>query len=115
MIMSFCLDYLSTIADNGQDDGNNVEDTHTVLVVSPLKSLMKSQVADLLEKGVSAVALLKETTADVYDNIEKGDFSVVFASPEILQKKGPLLLSNPEFRLRICGIFVDEVHIVKQW
>jgi superfamily II DNA helicase RecQ len=112
----FCWDYLLKIAEDGQNDSpTEIPERHTALVVSPLKSLMNSQVSDLTDKGISAAALLKESTSEIYDNIASGKYSIIFASPEILQKKGPSLLSNPVFRERICGIFVDEVHVVKQW
>ena len=83
----------------------------TALLVSPLKLLMKSQVADLSKLvGGGRVDLLKETTVEGYNNIEKGDYSIVFANPEILQEKKPSLLSNSVFCRRICGIFIGEVH-----
>ncbi|XP_072037427.1 probable ATP-dependent DNA helicase RecS [Amphiura filiformis] len=115
----FCWDYLHKIASRGTDQSvsctTDIPERHSALVVSPLKSLMNTQVAELTEKGINAVALLKETTSDIYADIGRGKYSIIFASPEILQKKGPSLLSNPVFRERVCGIFVDEVHVVKQW
>lgn len=86
------------------------------LVVSPLISLMKDQVAALSQAGVNA-AFLNSTLGpreqqEVLDGIRIGLFSLVYVAPE--------RLDTPEFAQAIADnppalVAVDEAHCVSQW
>ena len=76
---------------------------------SPINALVDDQISKLKAKGISASFL-----GDV--NIENQNLSIIFASPEsILQGNGSGRDKILSLRDRICGIFVDECHIVPQW
>ncbi len=86
------------------------------IVVSPLISLMKDQVDNLLDNGVWAVGLNSTLTAAQLAAAEKdiaqGQASIVYVTPE--------RLADPKFRellrSRKVELFVvDEAHCVSQW
>lgn len=82
---------------------------YVALVISPIKALVDDQVRKLKEKGIFAANL---QDVDITD--EK--LSIIFASPEsILEKNATGRDKILSMRGRICGIFVDECHIVPKW
>lgn len=89
---------------------------HVVVVVSPLVSLMKDQVSSLRGLGISAVSLSDIKDEEIKD-IEKGNFSVVYGTPEAWLKceRWRKLLSSSIYNSKLCGIAVDEAHVIKQW
>ncbi|MFL5341174.1 MAG: RecQ family ATP-dependent DNA helicase [Gemmataceae bacterium] len=86
------------------------------VVVSPLISLMKDQVDNLLANGIWAVGMNSTLTAPQQAAAEKdivlGRASIVYATPE--------RLADPRFRALFRGkkvelFVVDEAHCVSQW
>lgn len=86
------------------------------LVISPLISLMKDQVAALNQVGVYAAYLNSSLTQGQYfkalDFARKGKYKIIYVAPERL-----LTDSFLDFAVNadISCISVDEVHCVSQW
>ena len=87
-----------------------------VLVITPLRALMRDQVAHLSAHGIPAAFIDSETTdterAAIYQAAREGRIRLLYVAPE--------RLSSPEFlrfaqTLRIRLVAVDEAHCVFQW
>ena len=61
----------------------------TLIVVSPLQSLMEDQCNRMKDIGISSIALLYENSEDdsILKNVREGVYSLVYASPECLLGK----------------------------
>lgn len=86
------------------------------VVISPLISLMKDQVQQLVELGVDAVYLNSSLSAAEYrDNvslISSGKIKLVYVAPETLTMEKTLnLLSS----VKVDCITVDEAHCISEW
>lgn len=86
------------------------------LVLSPLISLMKDQVAGLSQAGVPAAyinsSLDAEEYREVYRRIRRGDCKLLYIAPERLQAEGFRRLLE---ELPVSLVAVDEAHCVSQW
>ncbi len=86
------------------------------LVVSPLISLMKDQVAALNEAGIRAAYINSSLTdgqmRKAMDNIRKGVYTLVYVAPERLLTRQFAALAD---QIHIPLIAVDEAHCVSQW
>lgn len=86
------------------------------LVISPLISLMKDQVATLNQAGIHAAYLNSSLTAAQYykalDFAKQGRYPIIYVAPERLETEGFL-----DFALntKIAMVAVDEAHCVSQW
>lgn len=86
------------------------------LVISPLISLMKDQVAALNQAGIHAAYLNSSLTAGQYYKAlslaKEGRYPIIYVAPERLETEGFL-----DFALhaRIAMVAVDESHCVSQW
>ncbi len=86
------------------------------LVISPLISLMKDQVAAVSQAGIPSAYLNSSLTADQYREVwrraKNGAYKIIYVAPE--------RLTSPDF-LRLAGeaeislLAVDEAHCVSQW
>ena len=63
---------------------NQTDISSVCLVVAPLVSLMKGQVAGLKSRGIAAAIIGSESTAAEMKNIRLGRFNLLFGSPEAL-------------------------------
>jgi ATP-dependent DNA helicase RecQ len=86
------------------------------LVVSPLMALMEDQVSDLNSRGIRAMSLSgklnQEELIRKLDNVEFGNYSFLYLSPERLQQE---LVINRIKNLNINLIAIDEAHCISQW
>ncbi|MHA2940228.1 ATP-dependent DNA helicase RecQ [Vibrio sp. RC27] len=86
------------------------------LVISPLISLMKDQVDQLVANGVAAAcvnsSLSRETLISVYQSINSGELKLLYVSPErVLMDDFIGRLANTELSM----IAIDEAHCISQW
>ncbi|KUJ00538.1 ATP-dependent DNA helicase RecQ [Vibrio sp. MEBiC08052] len=86
------------------------------LVISPLISLMKDQVDQLVANGVAAAcinsSMSKEALIETYQRMNAGTLKLVYVSPE------RVLMADFIERLRqiqVAMIAVDEAHCISQW
>ena len=86
------------------------------LVVSPLISLMRDQVAALIQNGVRAAYLNSSLTARQYSlallNARKGVYKIIYVAPERLLTDSFLDFAC---QTHIAQVVVDEAHCVSQW
>ena len=87
------------------------------LVISPLQSLMKDQVDNLVKRGISdAVALngLLDVIerANVLERIENGSASILYIAPESLRSR---TIERVLMKRNIVRIVVDEAHCFSSW
>jgi ATP-dependent DNA helicase RecQ len=86
------------------------------LVVSPLISLMKDQVAALVSAGVPAAFINSSLTAaqyrEAFRRAEAGRYKIIYVAPERLATEDFLRFAACR---RISLVAVDEAHCVSQW
>ena len=86
------------------------------IVISPLISLMKDQVEQLVDYGINAVMLNSSLDSDVYrdnlDEIRSGRVKLLYLAPETLfLERTQNLLS----KVKISCFAVDEAHCISEW
>lgn len=88
----------------------------TTLVISPLISLMKDQVDNLNSLGINAAYISGgndfEEVKNIIRKFIKGEFKLLYVSPERLENK--YFLDNID-KANITQIVVDEAHCVSMW
>lgn len=86
------------------------------LVISPLISLMKDQVAALNQAGIHAAFLNSSLTPRQYDlalsYAKQGRYPIIYAAPERLMTESFLAFA---LNAQIAMVAVDEAHCVSQW
>jgi len=86
------------------------------IVITPLISLMKDQVAHLNEKELAAAAIYSGMHPDAieqaYNQAVYGRLKFLYVSPERLQTDAFLEALK---RMKVCLIAVDESHCISQW
>ena len=86
------------------------------LVISPLISLMKDQVASLEAAGISAGFLNSSQTLEesrqVWGRVRRGECRLLYIAPERLENQRFLELAAA---LEIPLVAVDEAHCISQW
>ncbi len=86
------------------------------LVISPLISLMKDQVAALVQSGIAAAfinsSLTVGQTALALRRLQEGQYRIVYVAPERLHTERFLQAIR---NMKIALVAVDEAHCVSQW
>lgn len=86
------------------------------IVVSPLISLMKDQVAALNAAGIHAAFINSSLTEGQYrkamEFAARGRYKIIYAAPERLMTDSFLALVN---QVEISMVAVDEAHCISQW
>lgn len=86
------------------------------LVITPLISLMKDQVENLVKRDIKAMAVHSGMTRDEIDvalnNCIYGDYKFLYLSPERLATE---LFKARLNKMRVNLIAVDEAHCISQW
>jgi len=86
------------------------------IVISPLISLMKDQVAGLRESNIPAVFINSSLSAEEYDEALKrvisGYYKIVYVAPERLESGDFIDFAE---QANISLLAVDEAHCVSQW
>jgi ATP-dependent DNA helicase RecQ len=86
------------------------------VVVSPLISLMKDQVAALTEAGVPAAFVNSSLTGDeirsIYSGAHRGAYKLLYVAPERLDAGGFAALAQD---VPVSLVAVDEAHCISQW
>lgn len=87
------------------------------VVISPLQSLMKDQVDNLEQKGITEAVTINGALdpidrAKAYERVEDGSASILYISPESLRSKSieTLLLKR-----NIVRFVIDEAHCFSSW
>ena len=88
----------------------------TVIVVSPLISLMKDQVEALHQAGLPAAFINSTLTSSEYRKIEsealKGTYKLIYIAPERLENPNFFRFLND---ISVTMVTIDEAHCVSQW
>jgi ATP-dependent DNA helicase RecQ len=88
----------------------------TVVVISPLISLMKDQVDAARENNISAAflnsSLAPREAAEVYASLRSGSLDLLYIAPERLQAEG--FLSTLKV-LDVSLFAIDEAHCISEW
>lgn len=96
-----------------------VEKTSIVMVVSPLIALMKDQSMSFTSKGITAgyVSDKESTNKETRRKILRGEFQLVFISPEalFLATEWRRMLAGDLYGKNLVGFVIDEAHCVKKW
>ena len=86
------------------------------LVISPLISLMKDQVDNLNDYGISSTYINSSLTAkefkEVSSNILKGIYKIIYVAPERLDNE---LFLDIVSKIKVSQVAIDEAHCISQW
>ena len=88
----------------------------TVLVISPLISLMKDQVDALHEAGISAAYINSTMTTEEYqmtmEATIRGEYRLLYIAPERLDSPS---FTNRLQLMNVSMVAIDEAHCISQW
>ena len=87
------------------------------LVICPLISLMQDQVSHLNGCGIPATFLgsAQENSGRELSRAFKGEFRLLYITPEYCMKIGPEMIINLHRRVKICLVAIDEAHCISTW
>ena len=108
---SLCFCLLPKVFDLLRGTGRSV-----VVVVSPLIALMKDQVRQMLERGMSAV-YVAEADHQTEIKVCEGKFQLIYLSPESLLTNPTWrdMLQSDVYEQNLVAFVIDEAHCVVKW
>ena len=84
---------------------------YSVVIGSPLLSLMDKEMQELIERGQSAVCLSSSSPKDVEEAVLSGRVRYFFRSRECFEeRKYRDILLAPVYQTHLKAVFVDEAH-----
>ena len=88
-----------------------------MVVISPLKSLMKDQVNFLETIGIPAIATEDDDNPEIIPQIKNGYYIIVYCSPESMLsiETWRALFEDVTFREMLIGVAINEAHCITQW
>ncbi|KAK3812109.1 MAG: P-loop containing nucleoside triphosphate hydrolase protein [Benniella sp.] len=92
-----------------------------VLIISPLKALMKEQCQKLQDLGISSISLDGDSVNGpfplVLDRLAAGTYRAVFMTPELIvgSKRVKDLWDRHGWNQRLLAVVVDEAHCISTW
>ena len=104
-----CLPGAHDLVASTRDNGS------IVIVVSPLTALIKDHVRTLEERNLSVGYVDGDSDEIMKTNVTKGNYSIVFMSPEMLVDKWRKLFTTKVYQERLVGLVIDEAHCVVKW
>ncbi|XP_051539184.1 bifunctional 3'-5' exonuclease/ATP-dependent helicase WRN-like isoform X1 [Myxocyprinus asiaticus] len=84
------------------------------VVISPLIALMEDQVLQLQMSNITACFLGSAQTRNLFEEVKRGHFRVVYMTPEFCSGNIPLLVQLNR-TLGLSLVAVDEAHCISQW
>uniref|UniRef100_A0A671S6E9 DNA 3'-5' helicase n=1 Tax=Sinocyclocheilus anshuiensis TaxID=1608454 RepID=A0A671S6E9_9TELE len=84
------------------------------VVISPLIALMEDQVLHLQMSNIPACFLGSAQTKNLYEEVKRGHFRVVYMTPEFCSGNIPLL-AQLDRTVGLSLVAVDEAHCISQW
>uniref|UniRef100_A0A9J7YTQ6 DNA 3'-5' helicase n=1 Tax=Cyprinus carpio carpio TaxID=630221 RepID=A0A9J7YTQ6_CYPCA len=84
------------------------------VVISPLIALMEDQVLYLQMSNIPACFLGSAQTKNLYEEVKRGHFRVVYMTPEFCSGNIPLL-AQLDRTVGLSLVAVDEAHCISQW
>ena len=91
----------------------NLCENPSIIVVSPLVTLMQDQVTQLRKQGISAISLSEAVVN--HDKLKSGLYTFIYSSPESLLNNERLREIIGSYKQRVFGIVVDEAHCISHW
>lgn len=94
--------------------------TRTIVVISPLRALIKEQQKKLDQLAIENISFLNKDDTfkpDILQDLAEGKFRAVFLTPEIIFESERLkpLWSKPAWQQKLQAIVLDEAHCVATW
>ena len=93
----------------------NLSKPSSVLIISPLISLMNSQVHDLRKRNQSALRLSADASTDEQSWLMCGNISYVFSAPEALDEERWKAALRSSKGLKVRAVFCDGSHCIEMW
>ena len=88
-----------------------------VIVVTPLKALMKDQVAKYSNTSLQCAFIGEDQSEEVNKQVSNGDYQIVYTTPETLLcvLRWREVFRSAHYQKNIVGLIVDEAHCIEQW